>query len=1194
MIWKNALWAFWTLMTVVLLLIPNVPASALTNSSTEESVILGTREDGASTIPLSVDYYDEHGQIWINPEGSIDSEVRMEGSDVVIGDYDLNQLPASLKNILKWADFSFWQTGDPNEMNGNIWLQFATNSFSEGEAYGQTILELLNQATIVDWEHTGTWGWDEYWYGSWTQITTVEYKAHIDWPWFMDVINSSIPRGYGGLAATVDLSEANSLWFWGWLNHDSSSIYHGLGARWNTEADSLTGGFSFSAKELLHVSTLQVASHDDSLQINWELPDIQNLATNPSVNSSNWDIYTHYHPNEEEPWNKYNHYTVWMDLYSSVTDFQVTFDYAFLPWELQNCEEFQVRVDPYGYLKRESHFNNHSFVDLSGIAGMDEVSWLDFSMNANETTGWDTNTFWLTIRFTDTTVTAERNTTAQAIAHAYEAALGGTFQGNNSEMSWEHDPDGNYAERFRWHYWGDANLVTKAQMDNALLSSSFYTDSVHLQEYGIADWTHYWEGWSYRNRMGGYWTQSAHIFWSPYESWIAPPTGKTFVDGVAATYNLTATSLWNWANLSKSPSFDRFSVGFQAPIYSTDDSWDTRTNPDQNNGFGYNIGKWDGRPDDSVRVVDTRLDVYTEEPWVKDNSGANVTKLEEFELFFNYSFFSEDEDLGAPWSNIRVMKGTDEIHEDSHEWNEWKWNDTQTLAIYAADRSYGWWWGEGYYWDETAWEARYGVSDIADVGIDLYFSDLPVDDPMFHRSLSTSYDSPKDRWYATWDTANGQFADGDWTITTEAEDDEGYTRTRSYQVVVDNYADDNTSFLAPNVTVTALDGVDSVWDNGGEEAWNVSGRVRVQINITDDIGVFAGVFTADFGGWILDADYEVYNESPTLFVYEFEWDSRLEAEDSIHFISIESWDIDGHTTTVTYYWQVDNFKPGNKPTMDIISPSSPNENITGMYLLQLNVTDDFTPLENLSVSVAVDDRTPLAMTFNPTSEYFELLWNSSTVVDGNHTLTFKVLDPPNNHAVQKSIDIETSNGIEDLSGDPPEWKNFIGTSDLGQLVNYTPEQIIAEEYESHAGEISFEISVTDDNGIDSVQIAIYKVPSDALDLFSKTIDENKVRQNLLGGFPKAMTNVGTLADGYTKYTHTWDSADEADNLWVVEITIADIDDPQNVVAVHINLFTDNFKDQDPEVGVPGFEMVTILLGLSSLIIVRTWRKRTRA
>lgn len=1198
---KRIQWGILVILTFGLLLVPVIPISASNEASTTAPTVLASPTQPNFSNSELVDYYNEHGQIWINPEGWIDSEVRMEGSDIRIGDYDLNQLPESMKSLFEWAQFRFWQTGDPNDMNGYININLRTNNLSEAETYGQIILELLNRYTIVTWEHTGTWGWDEYRGNQWVQITTVEYRAHINWPWFMGVINDSIPRGYGGLAETVDLSDASELWFWGWPGHIGNEIWHGIGARWGSEASALTGAFSYSAKELLHVNSLQVASHDDTLGISWYLPNVENLTTTPSSNSTgNYDIYIDHHPNEEEPWNIHHNYDVWMDLSTSVTDFQISFDYTFLPWELQNIEEFTAMVGPYGYLRQEVQFRNHSIADLSGITGIEEVEWIHFWMAPDyELLDWDT--FTMEIEFKDSSTTAARNDTALAAKAAYETFLGaGSFLRNNTRIEWRGD-----TERYIVNYHGDNTTVSKAQMETLLNTSSFYNDSQNLQQaglndhqIGISNWTNYWENWNYNDRLGGYLSKSAAIQWNPFEPWLTPSNvsyAKIFT-GVNP-FNLTTTSLWNWPNISKSPAFDRLQVRLMAPIYTEDDSWDTTTNPDEDNGFGYWIGKWDWMQESSVRIVETVLDVLTEEPWIKDNSGANTSKLEEFELFFNYTFFSDDEDLGAPNSNLGVLNGSQRIMENSPEWDSWKWNDTQQLVVEAWDDPWtGFWgWHHGYYWNGSEWIPRFGISGINNVSIDLYFADLPVHDPSFHTALSTSYtemNGNNEIWQATWDTTDG-FADGEWTIVAETTDPEGRSSTRSSHVTVDNYPDGDSNYAPPNVTVTALAGADAVWDYGGEEAWNVSGRVRVQINVTDDIGVFATVFTADFGGWILDLDYEVYNESPTLFVYEFEWESRNEMEDSMHLITIEAWDVDGHTNTTSFWWLVDNRKVGEPPTLDIIAPSS-GENITGLYLLQANVTDDWTLPEDLSVEVGVDAREPLVMTYNASNELFELLWNSSTVVDGSHTLTFKATDwDQNEHTVTETIDIITTNGIEDLAGDPPDWIDFTGTSNDGQLVNHSQQEMVSGDYDSHSGMISFEIFVMDDLGIDSVKIAIYKVPAEAIDPLSQTINDAIVKQNRLGNYPQAMTDEGATTEGYRQYTHEWDSEDEADNLWVVEVTIADIDDPQNLVSVWLPVFTDNFEDQEPEVGVPGFEALGILLGLGVIIALRAWRKNPR-
>ncbi|MFX0115114.1 MAG: hypothetical protein ACFFB3_11250 [Candidatus Hodarchaeota archaeon] len=1201
----------WVILTLTLLLVPAIPATASNPASASVPTPVTSLIQPTFPEPLTIDYYDEAGQIWINPDGWINSEVRMEGSEVIVGDFDLNKLPTSLKDIFDYANFRFRQTNDPNDMNGDIRITLQTNSFETAESYGQTILDLLNQYTIVTWEHTGTWGWEDWRGDQWTQLTTVDYQATIYWPWFMDVINNAIPRDYGGLAETVDVSNANELWFWAWPGYEGDRIWHGIGANWGSNAaDYLSGFFSFSAKELLHVTSLQKATHDDSLWLMWELPNVNNLATTPDYDSpGNWQVYTEYHPNEEEPWNTHNNYGVWMELYSSVSDFQVSFDYTFTPWALQNVEQFQAMVNPYGYLWKQAQFRTHSLVDLSGIAGMEEVHWVHFWMepdraslpsNARDEFYYQ-NTFGLDIAFKDDTTSTARNDTALAIAAAYETVLGGSFSHNNTWIEWW-NWDSTGADLYRVAYYGDENDVTKSTMESVLLSSSFYTDSSNLQQYGLSGWTSYWENWNYRYRLGGFWGKDANIDWNPLVPWIEPPTGKIFTEGVAGTYNLTATDLWDWTTIGKSIDFDRLEVRFIAPIYWDNDAWDTTTDPERNNGFGYTIGKWDWTAFPSLRFVETDLQVYTEEPWIKDDDGYNVSILNEFELSFDYKFFAESKDLGAPGSDLGIF-AENQPGDWGHwpwesEWADWTWNETQELVINAWDDPWhgdGWHF-EGYYWNSTAGDRmpRFNVSSIDNVEIDLFFAELPVDDPAFHRSLATSYNSTIERWRATWDTDNGQFADGEWTIITRVNDTQGNPSERSDHIVVDNYPDGDAAYEAPDITITPLAGHEGSWSYGGQDAWNVSGRVRVQINVSDDLKVFAAVFTADFGGWILDEDYEVYSETPTKYSYEFEWESRNEAEDSLHLITVTVWDIDGHETTIELWWLIDNRKIGNEPTLDIIAPTPAVGNITGLYLLQVSAVDDWTLPEDMRVEVQVDTREPIPMTYNDSDEYFELLWNSSTVVDGTHTLTFRATDyDENQHTVEDFVDIVTDNGIIDLSGDPPEWRDFTGTSANGPLHNHTQEELIDGNYENHAGIITFEIFVKDDNGIDSVKIGIYKVPKEALDPFSHTIDKAIVKNNPVAGYPQAMEELGTENDGYAQYSHHWDSETEADNLWIIEVTIADIDDPQHTVTVILPVFTDNFEDQDPEVGVPGYGTLVVLLGLSAILGLKIWRKSSR-
>ncbi len=148
----------------------------------------------------------------------------------------------------------------------------------------------------------------------------------------------------------------------------------------------------------------------------------------------------------------------------------------------------------------------------------------------------------------------------------------------------------------------------------------------------------------------------------------------------------------------------------------------------------------------------------------------------------------------------------------------------------------------------------------------------------------------------TWDTT--KFADGTWKVIINATNNNGKWATRSFKLVVDNYADGTSSKPQVNILPTSDIQPDAIIRTQ---------QPTLRFNLTDDIGIFGAYLTIDNKSYWLDPNAN-----------EFVWDTSTTWEGQ-HVISLTAIDREGQNTTLTFTVHVDK---GADPTVEVISPKN--------------------------------------------------------------------------------------------------------------------------------------------------------------------------------------------------------------------------------------------------------------------------------
>ncbi|MHA1304126.1 MAG: Ig-like domain-containing protein, partial [Candidatus Heimdallarchaeaceae archaeon] len=1072
-------------------------------------------------------YYREYLDMWLSSEAWFDTHVGLEGVGVTIGNLDFWELPSIFQDHLEWMGLNTWDNKDPYSTNAHLTIQFEGVTIDEATSAAELLISILEQFLIVDFHYDGYNSFDD-WRGEWVEIIEVWYSGHVDWTNVVQTYENAIPREKGGIAAAINVTEANGLNFDAWYDPGINEFIGRIGFSFNLQLDNIEGSHTISLKDSFHVSGFEASSEADGpLGIYVSLPDVSGLTVSPWYNDSYLYMEQNYHPNVEEPWNKNNIYSIWIELSSGqyIDDFILNFDYDFTPWDLATHERAEYRVDPRGYYDKSIHYYgkyatiSSSPFDETLLTNVLRVH-LGYSPLAYTIAG-HTNIYF-EIMFVDTLDYADE---AYNIAVEIENLLGVTFDNNwtweGSFWDWENEidiPSRGYG--YSIDNYTESNFTNLFTNSLAYQYSSMLNSSNILSDYTYIDWD------IYKNLRYGYFGYHVDVRYDSLDYYIQTPV-KAYPDiGYPENYTLDILSEFGWTTFPYSSNSIEHHLNVSVPIEQGSEFFIT---PDKPNGYGYNYWYWSDYRD-NFTYGNFGFNYYIDTPYTTDNYGSLLDPVTQVTVDFYNEFISDDIDIEPP--NIWGV-----CHYDGG-WNYDMYTGLSGNTLLGVDVNDD---GYMYYYDSTLGSdvPRFPGSGVASVEGKLYYGNLPIDMEGLVNPITFTYDSTADKYTSYVNFSSGEYADGEWELEIQAVDNDGNWGHMFETIVVDNY--DDAIYVEPaTITWTSTTPADGS---------SVSDNITIEVEVTDDIGVFLVVLWVNFGGWILedpDADGIYSKEIDTTYYFE----GPME-------VIIEVWDMEGHYSSVSRSFTVDNIPSGDAPILKIISPVD-GETVSGKILVQADVTDD---VGLKSVTLTVDTRTPLLMSYNETSGYYEYWYDTNQLSNAYHTFTVTAIDEDENtHVVSQSVTVSVTGSTGTGYGDPPEYEL------VNVPVNQTQEELatqineVTDETKAVQDIFDWEIRAKDDIGLAQVVL---------------TIDDNVY----------GMSGSDSGPDTWSTWTYSWDSTEVQDGAHYATITITDIDENQHTVEIKIGFttFNGNTKDKNT-LGLDGFEFFWALLALAPLSV----------
>ncbi len=960
------------------------------------------------------------------------SEIRSEGN--IWAEYSFGapsiQLAGDALEILRTTNpgfFSIFVRGewwfdrrDDNAYdNSRVELVFKTTDPEDARAKATWLIDITNEFTVRDYHEEGIWTHDEWWGDRWVTLTTISYRTHVDWPLILEDYNGLIDsaRAFGGIIETLDLTDVDHLGMTLWAGQER--FYQSFRAGWNSEVEYLEGNFHYSIFDLIPFSTIQRSPYhatDQPLRMFINLPEVTNLLYS---SGANYD----YHPDLTEPWNNNHVYTVYLEVYEGETypDFWVDFDYTFVPHALMPIEKVVIDINPFGYA--------YSAIEVQKYDAF-ILNWTEPLENFTDLLTFNTD-FYGNNTYTENheplvSIQLYLNTTTEE----YEL-IEDFIEWVEINYKWEHIWNQSNPENW-WIYETQSNIdirrweiVFNTTCDafnwtDALETSDILQESEMLNASNFDDLERYSERYEYHFDKGGYWSRRIVVAWNPLSEFTEFPV-KYYSHLSGTNHIFSMADYFGWNEINVSANFYRTELIARVPVYDIDDY--SMIMPAQTNDYGFNTYYWYDYGERYLSLT-THLELYANNATYTKDSIDYLVK--DFQFGFDYDFHEDSDDIIEPFGDFGwYANDTHEPIFQDHErfWEKGTFADEEKITLRAWDNGQISWWGQDYF-DGMSHIPRFGMSSIVNVTYNLIWADLPIYHEDFRFDFQMEYNASWDYWYHDLDTS--LYADGLYDVNGMIEDAAGNTGYPGWNFEIDNY---NETFVTP-ATIEFLDPTPL---NGSA----VNGTVIFRVNLTDDEGVFAATYTKDGTGYVLDENNYISEG-----IYEIEWNTLEERENTWHLFSLTVWDMEGHKTNVFYNLTVDNFYPGVPPTIEFISPTSPDMELSDMYTFEINITDDW---GINSAQAKIDERLWFDLDFNETTELYELEVDMWTLIHGMHTLTVSVID------------------IDDPQHQEEESINFF-VNRLPKVEFVTP----ALEGEILSGSTTFQVNVTDEIGIESV------------------------------------------------------------------------------------------------------------------------------
>ncbi|MHA1777031.1 MAG: hypothetical protein DRO88_03805 [Promethearchaeia archaeon] len=1023
--------------------------------------------------------YNERLYVDINPEGYVYSEYGFGGPNIQLAGKTLEMIKNNFPEefaAFRWGDWWLGYSDNPWDYNSRVELTFETADHEQARGWATWMMDFVNAFVYTSYYEDGISSWDEEWDGTWHTITKVSFVTHVEWPLVMEDYNSLIPQEYGGIAATINISGANALRMWMWKGGDR--IYQSFGASWQNEVSALEGGFHYEVRDFIPFTILQRSPYqnsEDPLEITWKLPELWNL----NYSAGCWHEY---HPNVEEPWNKHEYYTVRLEINEgdSYSECWVEFVTTFHPWETLPVEKVRKEINPYGYefTSIQVQHENAYFYDLyQYIPIMPDLFHISFRISkADPWNNRNASVALLDIYFLNPgNHQASINILINDLQSTYNWALTSSYNWSD----WLNWGDFYSSESDHWEIKFNTS-DTSTNWTQYLTDSWIYSQSEMLKNSNLNELDSFVESLDYYQKMGGYWMSDLECFWNSIDVMTKDPI-KTYSEFDLNPHTFDFASQLGWTRLNVSVGFHHSEFYARIPISNDWDGFDI-IYPEYNNGYGFNMWyrfDWNYY---NVEMLELQAEIYSNDAYYEKDATSHY--VNNFMIDFDYNFHSDTDDIIPPggefgWYNQTLQEPIFWGHEQFL--NKGSYNDQERITFNAWDSTWLNFWGNEIYNGtdingDPQFYPRFPTSEIVNVTYDIWWGDFSIWHEDFHWFYQMEYNSTQNYWYHDLNTT--MMADGWYNLDANIEDASGNVGYSVSGIFVDNF---NESYVNP-ATVEFLEPTPL---NGSV----VNNTVTFKLNLTDDIGVFAAVYTKDGTGYVLDEDNYVSEG-----VYEITWDTWKEEENSWHLFSITVWDMEGHKTIVYYSLQVDNLHPGVEPFIEIISPATSGEKLQGFYTFEVNITDDW---GISSVQGRIDERVEEDLVFNNITQLWEYTYDITSLIHGTHNFTVRVIDvDEEQHIREVSIDffVDKLPKIE-----------FISPSENGLVLS---------------GEITFTVNVTDDEGIQLVRVQFDSEPFEAMTLNEGT------------GFYEITRNVTILVNG----THT------------LTVEARDIDVYQNIIT----------------------------------------------
>ncbi|MHA2402944.1 MAG: hypothetical protein ACXADH_08160, partial [Candidatus Kariarchaeaceae archaeon] len=1104
-------------------------------------------------------WYHESTYLDVQPDGRLWGRASLDGSAILYGDINLNSvIPTDYLSIFEYVNFNTWQSNSPWDDNAEINFRFQTNDPFVAEQISLFVIAIFESRLPMQMDFQGSYGFDEQRDGTWYQFTDVNFRGHVDWINMLDLINTAIPRQYGGLAATIDATNATALSFYFWLqNNNGLRIAGSIGLDFSGQMVDQAGDHGISLAEFYHVTAfVQAPWATNPLHIHVNLPDVVTKGFD-FFGQPIPDVTWEYHPSPEVH-NRYHVWSGWFTVDDTTTylDIGLDFNFTFIQWSWVATDQYWLSIDPRGFesIHLQSRGKDRAAPTsnlLAGSALLQDVVSIDMWMGRDwGDTSQVRHTLNMNIRFPKG---GSYLTESLAIINELETGLGIDFSINGTETC---DP---MVDDCRWHIgYNDTevevwryNINTditqyETKVSNMLgVQRSAMLSNTDLSEIYSINW----------HVFPDMWGQAAEINFNrdALRSNLHPSSIQNNYpeSGFAHSADLLRPNFLGWdGSIPWNAYSEEFYAFIETPFTG---SWESiQFTPGTNNGIDWDSSRW-SEFHGNFEYFKYDVRVYSDTPQLTDNQGAPTGALTDLSVSWYNSFSSLTEDVETPWFNDNSVRYKNTTFPDltfsapnwTSAFDETTFNGTIDLVAGVTDQG-----DQDFlrrnYWDTGAndWKPKFPSIGIKFVDGSIFRSDAPIDHERFTFNVPFTYYSlwpgaPEwEAWLTSVDTT--EYADGTWELWIDTEDNAGnHGNWPSATLEIDNY---DASYNESEI----------IWDaDAPKEGDRVRDIAQFDFTIKDDVGSFVVVAYDNLAGYIQIPVSTETNTSGTFETYSFLVDTEAQdlPENSFMAIRVEVLDMDGHwTVSDSFNVMIDNYPIGNPPIINIMTP---NDGITVDNTLQSLITFEVEIIEDVEVkraNIFFEGPKTLSFLLNETAlPSWTVTVDISTWSLGTYTWYIEVEDmDENTHIVQSVRFSFTLTGIEPVVVDHED--------PVITDINFADGDTVS-------GMITFEVGVTDNIAVQEVVLKSFS---------NQEFSMIKHNDNL--------------------FRYDVDTAEVEDGMYTFTFTAKDTSGNQAQRSLDLNLNNGRTKSS-PDVGLPGFEFLSFILATLVMIpLIRFGKK----